>query len=228
MPGISIVVTAWNNTNYLEECLDSIVKQDFKGEYEVLLGIDCCEKTRDKFLTLRDKNKYKNFKAYYMTENKGTYVTTNTLISFSKYDIILRFDSDDVMMPEMLSSIYTTFSTYNADLVKFKFLNFNEHRRWMGVPSAGVMAYTRELYYKVGGYKPWRCAADSDFLKRILAVGINVKTLNTPLFLRRSHSESLTNKIDTGFRSELRRGYNKIMAKGFEKIVPEINKADLL
>ena len=35
-----------------------------------------------------------------MKENKGTYITINTLMTISKYDHLIRFDSDDIMYPK--------------------------------------------------------------------------------------------------------------------------------
>lgn len=50
--GVSIILTAWKTQDYIEECLDSINKQQFfnkeKTNYEILLGIDGCEKTLEK------------------------------------------------------------------------------------------------------------------------------------------------------------------------------------
>lgn len=37
---ISVIVAIYNASRYLRECLDSIVNQDFKGEYEVILVND--------------------------------------------------------------------------------------------------------------------------------------------------------------------------------------------
>ncbi len=40
--GVSIILTAWKTQDYIEECLDSINKQQFfnkeKTNYEILLG----------------------------------------------------------------------------------------------------------------------------------------------------------------------------------------------
>lgn len=46
--GVSIIITAYDTANYIEECLDSVYAQTWckkVEEWEVLVGIDHCEKT---------------------------------------------------------------------------------------------------------------------------------------------------------------------------------------
>lgn len=42
---ITIITTAFNNTEFIEECLDSIINSSKNLEFELLVGIDNCEKT---------------------------------------------------------------------------------------------------------------------------------------------------------------------------------------
>lgn len=46
-----------------------------------------------------------------MTENVGTYITSNTLISKAKYNKILRFDSDDIMKENMVECMIEVMDT---------------------------------------------------------------------------------------------------------------------
>lgn len=223
MNGISILVTAWKVEKYLEECLDSIKNQNYKN-FEILLGIDNCEGTKEKYLEIKDKYKDLDITAMYMESNKGTYITTNTLAEKTKYDILLRFDSDDIMLPEMLETIIDNFK--GIDLLMFKPYSFIEpnKKKLMKTPHLeGIMVFTKKIFDKLGGYKPWRCAADTDFLRRIIYSKAKIKKIEKYLYLRRVHSQSLTQAKETKFGSHLRKKYANKLAKKFEKVETTLN-----
>jgi hypothetical protein len=66
---------------------------------------------------------------------------------------------------------------------------------------------TRPVLDKVGGFRPWWCHADSDFLLRALAFGCSRLIVPRYLYLRRIHPGSLTQSEKTGYHSELRLDY---------------------
>jgi len=104
MPGISIIISAYNAQNFIEECLDSIEAQTFfvgNNNYEILLGIDGCFASLNE--VARIKAKYRNLRVFYMPENMGVYITFNTLLTYSKKKYILFFGADDIMWPDMIS-----------------------------------------------------------------------------------------------------------------------------
>ena len=55
-----------------------------------------------------------------------------------------------------------------------------------------------------GGFMPWRCAADSEFITRV-GKFIKVKKLNKILFKRRIHESNLTIQKKTKFKSVYRK-----------------------
>ena len=229
---ISVFITAWDNEKYLKECLDSVLYQDIDPDYEILLGIDNCEKTKEKFIELRNANTdYNRIKAYYMKENKGTYITSNTLISLASNEVLLRFDSDDVMVTNMLSVIYNNICDY--DLLKFRCAAFTDDIT-INTPSRkgyfpdGVCAFTNTIYNMLGGYRPWRCAADSDFLIRMSYITKKVDKINALLFYRRVHVDSLTTKKDTCFGSDYRENCRKAIIHKFITIKPEITAFEII
>ena len=230
MEKISVLVTAWNNVKYLEECLDSINRQGLGNDkFEVLLGIDGCVKTKRKFLEIRNKYKDLDLKAYLMLSNKGTYITTNTLAKLANNNILLRFDSDDIMREDMLFKIFKTYNGKdNLDLVIFRCTNFNKGKESLSPPLEGVMSYTKSSFEKVGGYKPWRCAADTDFFMRLKFSKINSALINESLYKRRIHNESLTRSPETKFGSKTRMEYARKLARKFEKIKTITNRYEKL
>ena len=213
---ISILVTAFNTFNYIEECLDSIVNQTYfknNENYEILLGIDGCKKTLDKVLSI--SHKYKNLRIFMMDSNKGTYVTTNTLLDIVKYENILRFDSDDVMCNNLVETVLK----YNDefDIIRFSYFDFetninNTINNRSNKYANGVILINKKVFDKCGGYQNWVCSADTELLLRITNF-FRFKLLNQKLFYRRIHSESLTQKKETSENSIIRNSYHNSIRK---------------
>jgi len=89
--------------------------------YEILIGIDGCEKTLNKVRQIMVN--YHNVYVYNMSSNMGTFVTANTLISISKYDKIMRFDSDDFFIDQnSLCKIMEHADEY--DMIRYKFTDY--------------------------------------------------------------------------------------------------------
>jgi len=199
--GVSICLTAYKEQDYIEEALDSIKNQTwFKthDNYEILLGIDCCYTTLKKVQEIR--NKYHNFRVFMMNKNGGTYIATNTMMTIAKYDTLIRFDSDDVMLPNMVEKIMNNFD--NSDVVRFQMKNFG--RRSGTYMACGQIAIKHDVFDKFGGYQPWTCSADSELETRLITFA-KIKKINEVLFNRRIHTKNLTVAKETNFSSKVRR-----------------------
>lgn len=204
---LSVVIPTFNNVDFLPELIDSIINNEYQDEFEILIGIDGCKTT----LEYINNNQFPdNFKFFYFLENKGPYLIKNTLCEISKYDKILFFDSDDIMLNKTLSEIDENLDRY--DVIKPKYINFedkengrvfDDKRNQFG---EGVFGIKKDLFLGLNGFEGWKVAADSDFMGRLYKT--NVKILHTPypLFHRRVHNDSLTVHPDTGLKSKLR-GY---------------------
>lgn len=208
---ISVIITAYEAQDYLFDCLQSVMEQDYKGQYEVLLGIDGCQKSLAAFWDWKDFTGDEKVRAFMMSENVGTYVTSNTLLTLSNnlYPYALRFDSDDAMMPIMLKD-FDRLKDENT-IVEFPAIEQRGNSRKLTKITHGCIGYSKEVFAKVDGYKNWRCAADTDFIIRAKKMGVRTVMNKRPTFYRRLHDKSLTNSKDTGFGSTLRRQYKKML-----------------
>lgn len=206
--GISICITAYKAKDYIKDTLDSIAKQTwFKNHdnWEVIVGIDNCSETLNYMKSIMGN--YKNLRVFMMDSNKGTYVTTNTIMSIAKYDGLIRFDADDLMLPNMVEEIMK--NRKGQDVVRFKMKNFGMNK---DVSFATGQIYVRHTVFdEYGGYRPWLCAADTDFKKRLTPF-VRVKMLNSILMRRRVHEESLTRDKKTDKNSKIRVEYAKQIA----------------
>jgi glycosyltransferase involved in cell wall biosynthesis len=222
---ISILIPAYNAQGFIEECLDSIQDQTyFKDfdDYEILVGIDGCKKTKEKLLSIRDK--YKNLRILEMDSNKGTYITFNTLIASSKYEVISTFGADDIMLPLMIEDNIKIL-TEGYDAVSNQFEPFMERNTTYqpygkGAIAAGVVTLNKTILSKLGGFQPWPMSADVEFLDRIQKAGFKRKKFYETRFKVRVHGDSMTNKPSSRQGSKERVKYNNMVKTN--KILPLI------
>ena len=221
---ISIIITAYESELYIEECLDSIEKQSYfinNDNFEVLVGVDGCKKTLDKLNTI--KHKYRNLSVYMMESNKGTYVTTNTLIDLVTNENVIRFDSDDVMLPNLVHEVLK--NKKGDDIVMLGSLEMQN-----GVTNNNFLMTEGIIYFKkslmdniAGGYMPWLCSADTELIRRVVKKA-KISQLKKALFYRRIHSNSLTQKKSTGYKSNIRKRYKEQMNKIYNDNDIKINR----
>lgn len=209
--GISVIVPTYNNTKYLEECINSIYASAKERDYELLIGIDACEKTLDHIKTLKLNSKTKVF---FFQKNGGPYLIKNTLTKVSKFDKVLFFDSDDVMRDIMIPIIedgLDKFLVVRPKMSNFKTIkDMNKEDKSRRIWGEGVFGIKKDLFLGLNGFEGWRVAADSDFLARLNRNRAKIWSTNDTLFYRRVHPESLTMALETGFRSNMRMEYAKI------------------
>jgi hypothetical protein len=222
--GYSIIVTAYQTSQYIEECLDSIMLQDYflnNYDYEILLGIDGCDETLN--MIKKIQGKYHNLRVFYMEKNMGTYVTSNTLIKHTKYGRIIRFDSDDIMLPDMVSRVDNRLTS--NDVVRLGFYDFtnNNTKTKPGTFVAhGAICYKKKVIFELGGYRNWPCSADTDLIYRFKPE-YKVFDNNEYYFYRRVHNNSLTKNNTTGIQTNFRKEINAKLKKGFEYVEPVTN-----
>jgi glycosyltransferase involved in cell wall biosynthesis len=198
---INVLISAYDCAEYIEECLDSIATQTYKPE-KILLGIDGCKKTLEKVSEIQKK--YLNLEVYYSEENNGTYQMFNALMVLIPDDeYIQRFDADDVMHSDMLEKM----SIYNLPAI-------SRHN--------GVLFFKREKMNALGGFRNWKCSADTDMVFRMsLLIGGRVK-IAPQYYFRREHDKQLTKHPSTNHQSDLRKSYMEIFENNRKSENPEI------
>ena len=208
--GVSIVIPTYQVSEYLDECIKSIVSQNVDFNYEILIGIDGCESTLNHIR--KNKELYKKTKVYYFKENSGPFIVKNNLIDKTKYKYILFFDSDDVMKDGMLQNFYNEIP--KTDVVRFKYVELVDGLVKGGIKLAeGVLGVNKKIFDQLIGFENWKCGADSEFLNRLSVNNIFSKIINDISFFRRLHNKNLTINPETNFKSKLRNSYVEILNK---------------
>lgn len=216
---VSVIIPTYKNTEFLLECLNSVIISCKKCcEFEILLGIDNCQDTL-KFVSLYSIFKNKNISVYYFPKNVGPYIIRNSLASKAKYDNLLFFDSDDVMMQDTVKIIMENFN--NKELLKFKFYNFQDgtdYNDFKNLSLSSIFAHAsflikKEKFLKMNGFFGWKCGADAEFAERYEGQGHEISTLDVPIYYRRYHTKNITKLPETNLTSKLRNRYGEIIIK---------------
>ena len=203
---LSVIIPTFNNVEYIDECINSIMESSKKFSVEILVGIDGCQKTLNYVI----QKKYLEFiRFYYFNSNNGPYDIKNTLSKIANSDKLVFFDSDDIMGDTTINEILNNLNNY--DLIKLKYQNSDNGRIDIKPKfGEGVFAIKKSLFLNMNGFEPWFVAADSDFMARFYKNNNKIYYTKNISFIRRLHSESLTHRKDTGMSSSLRGNYFKI------------------
>ena len=140
MISFGIIIPIYNSEDYLDECLDSVINQNYSN-YEVLL-INDNSMDGSAIICKHYTKLYKNINTVHFTENRGVSFCRNHGINTLTSDYIIFLDSDDYLFSNILNnlSIYITnnsksnvivakhkgqYSNYNNDY----FFNKNNNRK---------------------------------------------------------------------------------------------------
>lgn len=214
---LSVVIPTFNNVEYLEECIKSIIDSCKECcDFEILLGIDNCYDTlyfAGKSALL--KNKYT--KLFFFSKKVGPYIIRNSLADIAKYDNILFFDSDDVLMKDAVKILMDKFS--GKEILKYKFYNFVHGKDYKDVEnlslsaifSHGSFLIKKEKFMKMNGFFGWKCGADTEFDERCIGTKQQIHKLDIPVYYRRYHGKNITMLPETGIDSTIRKKYGEFI-----------------
>lgn len=109
----SIITIVYNNSNFIEKCIQSVINQDFKNIEYIVIDGGSTDGTQQIIEKYRDK-----IAVYISEKDNGLYNALNKGIKHATGDIIGILHSDDLFFNEKnLTSIAQTFEKTDADLV---------------------------------------------------------------------------------------------------------------
>lgn len=110
-PFISIIIPAYNASNYLSEAIDSALAQTYKN-YEIIVVNDG---SSDNGATRNVALSYGNKIRYYEKENGGCASALNFGIQIMEGDWFSWLSHDDLYLPEKLEKLIALIDRYNLD-----------------------------------------------------------------------------------------------------------------
>ena len=127
---ISIIIPIYKVEDYLRDCLQSIVMQDFKGNYEVILINDCSPDGCESICTEFTANYPNIFKYHKFERNLGVSESRNHGLELSQGKYFTFVDPDDLLPRNCLTSLFCAAEKYDADIVKGNNKIFRQDEQW--------------------------------------------------------------------------------------------------
>lgn len=119
---VSIIIPAYNLGNYLEECLESIVRQTYKNFEVILVNDGSVDNTDD--ICLSWAKKYTNIQ-YFHNDNHGVSYTRNFAIDKCKGEYVVFIDADDIVGENYLTVLHNLFFD-DIDLSMVSYYGFKD------------------------------------------------------------------------------------------------------
>lgn len=185
MKKFAFIVPAYNAADYLAECLDSILSQDYT-DFEVYLVDDCSDDNTLEIMC-HYQSKYDNIKVFSLPENMGVSYARNYALNDiclrSDISNVLFIDSDDIVEPNLLSQLSTYVNCY--DYIVFGIDRFDKRGSKVLKKDSYSIEMDRqniiEQLFGIGGWKG----------KGIRNWGVSNKVLSVRLILEQRFLESL-------------------------------------
>lgn len=125
---LTIIVPIFNVEEYLEQCLQSLIENDYIGKYEVLL-IDDCGKDLSLQISEQYIKKYPDiFKLIKHKINSGISAARNTGLAQTKSPYVMFVDSDDWLSAKIIPQLLNVLDKYSPDFLFFDFTREWENR----------------------------------------------------------------------------------------------------
>lgn len=122
---VSVIIPVYNAEATLDKCLQSILKQDTKFNYEVICIDDASSDSSLAILrTYKDK-----IKIIEQSSNRGPGPARNKGIKEASGDYLMFIDSDDYVSSNFVDKMYQTALDYEAEMVICNFVRVEEDKK---------------------------------------------------------------------------------------------------
>jgi len=206
---VSIIMTTYNSSTYIENALQSLLNQTYENIEIIVVDDNSKDDTVDKICKFVEVDK--RIKLIKIPINVGTYVAKNIALNYVEGDFITCHDSDDFSHP---LKIELQLEPLLLDKKKTASISY-----WLRIDENGYcknhylypllrlnlssFMYKKEVIKKIGFYDPVRTGADNEFYHRVeFAFGKDsIIKIKKPLAFASYRDDSLTNHKLTGYKS---------------------------
>jgi len=212
MTSVSALLTCYNEADYIEEAIMSVVSQTRYDAVDKIVVVNDGSEDQSEDVILRLANKYSKIEYIYQ-ENQGLAAARNTGLFHCTGDWVAILDGDDIWIEEKLERQLDFVSTRpDVGVVYSDFYLFNGSKRLRVTPNKfdcrdndtlkqlfmrggpiipSTTLINKHCFESVGIFDPvLRRAQDTDMWLRI-ARQLPIHHIEEPLILRREHNESL-------------------------------------
>jgi len=177
---LSIIIPTLNEENYLPLLLESIKRQNFSGDYEIIVAD---AQSQDRTIEIAQKYGCKITKGGLPAKGK------NEGAKIAKADLLLFLDADTILPENSLENFIGEFKKRNLDVAGFLLFTsdrgkqiykiFMQLYNWLVLMvekisshSGGAILIKKEIHEKIGGFdEEIKLGEDSDYMKRTSKFG---------------------------------------------------------
>ena len=210
-PLVSVVISVYNDENFILKSLESIVSQTYKNIEIRIVDDNSTDNTYTKLLNF--KKKHKNLFLYKNEKNIGLTKSLNFLISKSRGDLIARQDSDDVSSPDRIEKQVSLMKKHNLDFCGTRSISMQSKRiipkysyyipknilRYFKNPFIhGSLVFKKTALEEVGFYnESFYYAQDYKLIIDLLQKGFKCKVIKEPLYIL-----NMSDNISSNYRDK--------------------------
>lgn len=203
---ISIIIPVYNKEKYIEETLQSVVKQTYSDFECIIVNDGSTDKTEDVVLSnIKKDNRFH----YFTKENGGLSSARNFGLKYASNDIVLPLDADDLIHEDFIKEVLNVFRKSDALVVTFDVSFFGTKSGLYELPKYSYQKmllqncfiacspFRKELINRTNGYdEGLKAFEDWDFWIR--ALDENSKIVKIPKVLyyyRKEDNSALTSRF---------------------------------
>ena len=207
-PEISVIMSVYNQEEYVEEAINSILQQDFLNFEFIIVDDASTDQTRNKLKQFKDPR----IKIFRNSQNRGLTKSLNKALKLASADIVARMDGDDVSLPYRLSTQFNFLKAHpEIALVGSSYYIIDKKNKIIStvkVPTSpdeisvvlseqncfghGTVMFRKESILKVGGYdENYSYAQDYDLWLR-LEKEFKIANIKKPLYLWRANENGIS------------------------------------
>lgn len=211
---VSVITTLYNYRNYIVECIQSFLDQDFKDS-EMVIVDDCS--TDDPFDVI---SKFRTSRIRYVHLSKKTNYgyAKNVGIKKAKGDILIMLDADDLLLKRGISIRYEKLQE-GFDFVHGPCLRMEPNgrtrrdpmwKKWLETKSPGWVhaqgfAVRKFVHERIGLYDQSFWSNDREMVCRIFGAGMRIGTVQEDVAIYRIHDEQMSKVRKTKYKLEQRK-----------------------
>ena len=158
---LMIIVPSYNMAEFLPECLDSIVSQETKYKFKVLVINDGSTDNTPKVL---DNYRGNPYVFIIDQENKGFSGARNVALNYIDSKYIMFVDADDYLLPGAVEGLLNSAFLNDADIVQGNHYNFLNNG--LKVKKTKLKDKKGNPFGSIGGY-PWAKVFKSDLFENL-------------------------------------------------------------
>ncbi len=226
MNSVSVVIPAYRAERFVKRCFDSIAQQTVMPD-EIVVVVDGCERTLgalEAAVTPRVKPNLATLtRVIWLPENLGAESigrVYNIGMICARGDTVMFFDVDDEMMPHYVESMLGIVNDGDFAVARQVVYQNGEVKNPNFVCSC--IAGSRVSLMSAGGYEPWPCEEDSEFIHRLRQMGYTVRPPGEHNMVRNKEEGSITLSERTGIGTDLQQSYYRLRESRKKKpVVPD-------